>query len=97
MKRSGGKDGISSNCKACRGRGFVTQYRKIAPGMVQQMQGICRDCSGKGEIINEKNKCKDCNGKKIAKQKKTFEVHVDKGMQDDQKIIFKGESNQEVT
>lgn len=63
--------------------------------MVQQMQAICRECSGEGEILNEKDRCKQCVGKKTVKQKKNFEVHIDKGMQDGQKITYRGESNQE--
>jgi DnaJ-class molecular chaperone len=72
------------------------QYKQLGPGMVQQMQAICRECSGEGEIINEKDRCKQCAGKKTIKQKKTFEVNIDKGMQDGQKITYRGESNQEV-
>jgi DnaJ homolog subfamily A member 2 len=72
------------------------QYKQLGPGMVQQMQAICRECNGEGEIINEKDRCKQCVGKKTTKQKKSFEVNVDKGMQDSQKITYRGESNQEV-
>jgi DnaJ-class molecular chaperone len=72
------------------------QYKQIGPGMVQQMQAMCRECNGQGEILNEKDRCKQCQGKKTIKQKKKFEVNVDKGMQDSQKITFRGESNQEV-
>jgi DnaJ family protein A protein 2 len=80
----------------CKGRGFVIQYKQLGPGMVQQMQSICRECSGEGELLNEKDRCKQCNGKKTIKEKKTHEVPVDKGMHDSQKITFRGESNQEV-
>jgi DnaJ-class molecular chaperone len=65
--------------------------------MVQQMQSICKECSGEGEIISEKDRCKTCVGKKTVKEKKQFEVNVDKGMQDGQKITFHGESNQDVS
>lgn len=92
---SGGKAGATRSCTKCQGRGFVMQYKQLGPGMVQQMQAICRDCNGEGEIINEKDRCKVCVGKKTIKKKKTFEVHIDKGMQDGQKITFRGESNQE--
>lgn len=92
---SGGKPGATQHCNKCQGRGFVMQYKQLGPGMVQQMQSICRDCSGEGEIINEKDRCKQCAGKKTLKKKKSFEVHVDRGMQDGQKITFRGESNQE--
>ena len=71
------------------------QYKQIGPGMVQQIQAVCRDCAGQGEIINEKDRCKQCVGKKTVKNKKKFEVPVDKGMQDGQKITFRGESNAE--
>lgn len=72
------------------------QYKQIGPGMVQQMQAVCRECTGEGEIINEKDRCKTCSGKKTIKQKKSLEVHIDKGMHDSQKITYSGESNQEV-
>lgn len=92
---SGGKSGASASCKTCNGRGFTVQYRQLGPGMVQQVQGVCRECSGEGEVINEKDRCKQCSGKKTIKQKKKIEVNVEKGMSDGQKITFRGESNQE--
>jgi DnaJ family protein A protein 2 len=64
--------------------------------MVQQMQAICRECGGEGEQLSEKDRCKDCKGKKSIKEKKSFEVNIDKGMHDSQKIPFRGQSNQEV-
>lgn len=92
---SGGKPGATQSCKTCQGRGFVMQYKQLGPGMVQQMQAVCRECSGEGELINEKDRCKTCSGKKTLKKKKKFEVHIDRGMQDGQKITYRGESNQE--
>lgn len=96
FKRTGGKAGATKSCTACKGRGFVIQFKQLGPGMVQQMQSICRDCGGEGEIINEKDRCKQCSGKKTIRAKKSHEVPVDKGMHDGQKIPFRGESNQEV-
>lgn len=92
---AGGKAGATKNCSACSGRGYKMQYRQLGPGMVQQMQAVCSDCGGEGEVLSEKDKCKQCNGKKTIKQKKNFEVHIDKGMHDSQKIPYRGESNQE--
>jgi len=92
---SGGKAGATQTCQKCQGRGFVMQYKQLGPGMVQQMQAICKDCNGEGEIISEKDRCKTCLGKKVLKKKKSFEVHIDRGMQDGQKITYRGESNQE--
>jgi len=47
--------------------------------MVQQMQTVCGECSGKRERINPKLRCKTCLGKKTVDDHKILEVHVDKG------------------
>lgn len=62
--------------------------------MIQQLQQQCDECSGLGEIINNKDKCKQCNGKKVISEKKMLEVHIDKGMHGQQTIAFRGESDQ---
>ena len=43
----------------------------------------------------EKDKCKTCHGKKTVREQKILEVHVDKGMEDGQKITFSGEADEE--
>ncbi|KAK3086550.1 hypothetical protein FSP39_020099 [Pinctada imbricata] len=93
-KGAGGKQGAMQKCKACNGRGVKVTLRQLGPGMVQQMQSICPECHGEGEIINEKDRCKDCRGKKVKNETKILEVHVDKGMKDNQKITFRGEGDQ---
>ncbi|RXN17356.1 dnaJ -like protein [Labeo rohita] len=90
----GGKSGAVQKCTACRGRGMRIMIRQLAPGMVQQMQSVCTDCNGEGEVISEKDRCKKCEGKKVVKEVKILEVHVDKGMKHGQKITFGGEADQ---
>lgn len=63
--------------------------------MIQQIQSMCSDCRGNGERINPKDRCKACQGKKVIRDRKILEVHVDKGMIDGQKILFSGEGDQE--
>nr|CAI5864122.1 unnamed protein product [Callosobruchus analis] len=63
--------------------------------MVQQTQSRCSECQGKGEIIKEKDRCQTCNGKKVCNETKILEVHVDKGMKENQKILFRGEGDQQ--
>lgn len=64
-------------------------------GMLQQIQSVCSECRGQGERISPKDRCKQCQGKKVVRERKILEVHVDKGMNDGQKIIFNGEGDQE--
>ena len=62
----------------CDGQGVVIELRQIALGMVQQMQRNCTDCSGEGY------QCKR------QKERKVLEVHVEKGMKNNQKVTFRG-------
>ncbi|XP_041034556.1 dnaJ homolog subfamily A member 4-like [Carcharodon carcharias] len=91
----GGKKGAVEKCPNCKGRGIEIHVQQIGPGMVQQIQTMCSECHGQGEQINPKDRCKNCNGRKIVKERKILEVYVDKGMQDGQKITFRGEGDQE--
>merc|ERR1719300_188596 len=91
---AGGRAGATQRCRACNGRGVKVTLRQLGPGMVQQMQSICPECHGEGESISEKDKCKECRGKKVVNETKILEVHVDKGMKNEQKIPFRGEGDQ---
>nr|CAD7415661.1 unnamed protein product [Timema cristinae] len=88
--RKGSKSGASHTCRACRGSGIRVAYRQLGPGMSQQIQTRCGECSGEGEVINDKDRCTSCRGKKVQNQTKILEVHVDKGMRENQKIYFRG-------
>ena len=63
--------------------------------MMQQLQSVCSDCAGEGEMINESDRCKTCSGKKVTVESKILEVHVDKGMKDGERITFRGEGDQQ--
>jgi DnaJ family protein A protein 1 len=67
---------------------------QLGAGMYQQIHTSCRDCDGQGEKINPKDMCKTCQGRKIVHERKILEVHIDKGMEDGQKISFYGEGDQ---
>lgn len=91
----GGRKGATEQCPTCHGTGMQVQIQQLGPGMIQQIQSMCSDCRGQGERINPKDRCKQCQGKKVIRDRKILEVHVDKGMGDGQKIIFNGEGDQE--
>ncbi|KAG5889608.1 hypothetical protein JTB14_024029 [Gonioctena quinquepunctata] len=63
--------------------------------MAQQTQVRCPECQGECEIIKEKDRCTACRGKKVCNETKILEVHVDKGMKENQKIFFRGEGDQQ--
>lgn len=69
--------GESSTCTKCKGQGAVMEVRQIGPGMISQMQRTCDECSGQGYIARTKN------------ERKVLEVHVDKGMKHNEKIVFR--------
>lgn len=77
----GGKKGSVMTCGNCRGTGMQVRIQQLAPGMVQQIQSVCRECNGQGQSINPRDRCKNCLGHKVARERKILEVHVDKGKQ----------------
>ncbi|KAL5019609.1 hypothetical protein ScPMuIL_002501 [Solemya velum] len=91
----GGKEGAVEKCTSCRGTGMQVRVHQLGPGFVQQVQTVCGDCQGQGERINPKYQCKACQGRKIVKERKILEVHIDKGMKDGENIRFHGEGDQE--
>ncbi|PVU91934.1 hypothetical protein BB561_004130 [Smittium simulii] len=89
----GGTGGRDYTCTSCQGSGVKITMRQLGP-MVQQMQSHCNACQGTGEIIPEKERCKKCKGKKVTTEIKKLEVHIEKGMKDNQRVVFKGEADQ---
>ena len=66
---------------------------------IQQCKVQCNRCDGEGTSVSQENKqyiCKTCLGKKVSKQDVTLEVHIDKGMKENQKITFDGEADEMV-
>lgn len=51
---------------------------------------------GAGEVIRDKDKCKKCKGKKVVEERKYLDIFIEKGMQNNQKIVMQGEADQEV-
>lgn len=38
-------------CRSCHGYGVKVTYRQLGPGMSQQIQSRCPDCSGQGNVL----------------------------------------------
>lgn len=82
-----------TKCKDCDGRGQRVQVIRMGPMITQQVT-TCPTCRGTGEGIDEKDKCKACKGKKVVSEKKLITVHIEPGMQDGERIVFQGCSDE---
>jgi len=82
-----------SKCKACNGRGIRVITKQMGMFM-QSMQTACPECRGRGEVVDEKDKCPGCSGKRVVSDRKILELVVEPGMKDNQRLTFAGESDQ---
>lgn len=76
----GGREGAVELCRGCSGTGSRIHIQHMLPGLIQQMQTVCHECQGQGERINPRDRCKNCQGRKIAREHKVLDVHIDMGM-----------------
>lgn len=84
-----------TKCGGCRGTGAKVRVEHVGHSIVQRIESKCNECLGQGEVIPQKDRCKNCEGKKISRETKIIEVHIDKGMEDGHKITFANEGDME--
>ncbi len=77
-------------CSACGGKGRVTINQRTPFGVVQT-QSTCDACKGRGKIIEIP--CKKCNGNGRVRVKKSVEVTVPAGINDNQILNIGGRGN----
>ncbi|PHT29226.1 DnaJ protein -like protein 1 [Capsicum baccatum] len=51
------------------------------------------ECKGIGKTFSDQNRCLQCEGEKVIQEKKVLEVHMEKGMQNGQRVTFPSEAN----
>jgi DnaJ-class molecular chaperone len=84
----------NSTCFSCGGDGVKAKLQRYGP-IIQQVLQTCHKCKGTGVFIQEKNKCKDCRGRMQSLKKEKVDIHVEKGMNDGEKIVLHGQGNEE--
>jgi molecular chaperone DnaJ len=72
-------------CKACNGRGAVTQIVQMGP-MAMHTTGPCLECQGKGERIIEQ--CDKCTGSGFIQEKRNLSVKIIPGTRAGETYIF---------
>lgn len=77
-------------CTNCGGRGYVVTQQRTPFGVMQSQQP-CPHCGGRGTII--KNPCKTCRGTGKTSARKTLEVKIPAGIDDDQNIALRGQGD----
>ena len=88
---TGAQKGTSpKTCSACGGRGQVTINQHTPFGVVQTSRP-CDACRGRGKIIE--TPCRTCNGRGQVRRKKTVEVNIPAGINDDQVLNVAGHGN----
>ncbi|MBQ6413399.1 MAG: molecular chaperone DnaJ [Ruminococcus sp.] len=88
---TGAQRGTSpKTCSACGGRGQVTINQRTPFGVVQTSRP-CDACKGRGKIIE--TPCRTCNGRGQVRRKKTVEVNIPAGINDDQVLNVAGHGN----
>lgn len=75
--------GDPKQCSTCNGRGAIVRLRQLGPGMVQQIQQQCPDCGGTGFSFKKQ------------KERQVLEVHIEPGMNHEEKIRFPGMSDEQ--
>ncbi len=88
---SGAKAGTSAKtCPNCGGSGQVKINQRTPFGVIQSAQA-CDRCQGKGKVIE--TPCGTCDGKGRVRRKKTIEINIPAGIDDDQVLNVQGRGN----
>uniref|UniRef100_A0A0D9W7W1 J domain-containing protein n=1 Tax=Leersia perrieri TaxID=77586 RepID=A0A0D9W7W1_9ORYZ len=74
----GTKSGAPGTCYGCHGTGV--RNRELQYGL--------------GELISDEDKCTNCRAIKVIQEEIVLEVHIEKGMQHGQKIVFQGKADE---
>lgn len=77
-------------CPDCRGTGYVNRNIQLG-GMVMQQRQPCSRCGGKGKTVA--SPCSRCHGSGHTKAKRTLEVKIPAGINDDQSIALRGQGD----
>jgi DnaJ homolog subfamily A member 2 len=85
--------GEIKKCMSCQGQGRKIDMVQQGP-MIRQIIVNCSQCSGKGNLYQEENKCPKCSGQSIIKKKIRCPITVDSKINNGSQIVFQNQGNQ---
>ncbi len=89
---SGAAGGSSQTvCPDCRGTGYVTVQQSMGMFGTVQNTRPCTRCAGKGKIIDKP--CTTCSGRGTVSKRRSLEIDIPAGINDDQSIQLRGRGN----
>lgn len=91
---SGARNGNTSTCSRCNGRGKVEQVQRTPLGRARSVTE-CPECDGRGETPEEK--CPKCDGKGLKQKKSKITVDIPAGVRDGQRLRLSGEGNRSIS
>ena len=77
------KKNYINTCSHCNGSGIEVIVQRIGP-IIQQMQNVCSQCNGSGKILDKKH---------LENKVEHIQVIIEKGMCNQEQILFKGKGN----
>jgi len=86
----GGKNVVI--CSGCNGSGTMFIRKMIGPNMIQQIQTVCSSCNGRKKTVS--TPCNICNTVGTINDDKEFIVKIERGMENDDKIVFENMGNE---
>jgi DnaJ-class molecular chaperone len=79
-------------CSECDGNGMKVFNRVIGPNMIQRFTESCKKCNGSKKNFDKK--CENCNGRKTKQIEEQFIITIDKGIENDDTVIYENKGNQ---
>jgi DnaJ-class molecular chaperone len=87
---TGCKPGVeATKCEKCDGQGQVIAIQDLGGQYLRQIVH-CPNCHGEGVIVPEGGKCDECYGRCLVTEDREFSVHIERGMEGGNKIVFQG-------
>lgn len=81
-------------CKICEGKGSISSYQQLGPGIMRQSTCSCYECGGEGNYIEKKDFCVTCYNTKVTIEEKKISIQLGPNSRSGEKIVLKRKANE---